>query len=113
RNFYMKSLLKQVTIFDPQSSEHHKKKDILIEDGKITAIESEILTSSDVYFDAQNTFVSPGFVDVLADYCDPGYEQNETLDTGIKAAMAGGFTHVFLVPNTNPVVDNAGMASRL
>lgn len=109
----MKSLLKKVTIFDPQSTYHQKVMDVLIEDGKIAAIDPEIQTSSDVFFDLENSFISPGFVDVLADYCDPGYEHHETIDTGIASASSGGFTHVFLVPNTQPVVDHAGMAAHL
>ena len=43
-------------------------------------------------------------VDVLADYREPGYEQKETISTGLDAAAAGGFTDVFIAPNTDPVI---------
>lgn len=52
----------------------------------------------------QDLYISPGFVDLFADYREPGYEQKETIETGLKAAVAGGFTDVFLAPNTNPPV---------
>ncbi|MES2703752.1 MAG: dihydroorotase [Bacteroidota bacterium] len=51
-------------------------------------------------------FISPGWVDVLADYREPGFEHKETLASGLAAAAAGGFTDVFLAPNTQPVLSN-------
>src|SRR5690606_4103937 len=49
-------------------------------------------------------YVSPGWVDVLADYCDPGYEHKETIESGLNAAAAGGFADVLITPNTYPVI---------
>lgn len=53
--------------------------------------------------------VSPGWVDIFAHFNDPGFEYKETLETGASAAAAGGFTHIFVLPNTQPVV--AGKAT--
>jgi dihydroorotase len=53
---------------------------------------------------AEALHVSQGWVDIFADFSDPGYEHKESLETGAFAAAAGGFTHVFLVPNTSPAI---------
>jgi dihydroorotase len=50
--------------------------------------------------------VSPGWVDIFSHFCDPGYEFKETLETGAAAAAAGGYTQVFILPNTLPVIQS-------
>ena len=50
--------------------------------------------------------VSPGWMDVFANFGDPGYEFKETLETGAAAAAAGGYTDVMVIPNTNPCIHN-------
>jgi dihydroorotase len=66
--------------------------------------------STGVAFDrevaANGLMVSPGWVDPFVHFCDPGFEYKETLETGSAAAAAGGFTDVFTLPNTAPVVHN-------
>lgn len=103
----MKILLKKVKINDPASPHHLAVKDILIDNGLIQKISKNISSQHDKYkiIDLANCTVSPGWVDSFADFCDPGYEQNETLETGTSAALHGGYTRVCLLPNTNPVVD--------
>jgi dihydroorotase len=54
--------------------------------------------------------LSPGWVDVFAHFADPGYEYKETLETGARAAAAGGYTDVFVIPNTKPVIDSKTQA---
>ncbi|RYZ34517.1 MAG: dihydroorotase, partial [Sphingobacteriales bacterium] len=56
--------------------------------------------------EAEGLAVSPGWVDVFADYREPGYEQKETLESGLRCAAAGGFTDVLLAPNTNPSISS-------
>lgn len=102
----MKILLKQVIIADPQSPDNGTVKDILISDGKIEKIDTNIEDSGEILHGGGQVFVSPGWVDIFAHFCDPGYEYKETLETGAAAAAAGGFTHIFVLPNTNPVVHN-------
>jgi dihydroorotase len=55
---------------------------------------------------AGDLIVSPGWVDIFAHACDPGYEYRETLESCANAAAAGGFTQVFVLPDTDPVIDN-------
>lgn len=101
----MKILLKQVTIADPNSNYNGLVKDILIIDGRITQISDEII-DADKIVQLENAIVSPGWVDVFAHFCDPGLEYRETIETGTAAAAAGGYTRVFTLPNTNPVIHN-------
>lgn len=90
-------------MIDPQSSYHDKVVDLLIEDGVIKNIGARI-TAKDETIEAKGLCVSPGWVDVFADYKEPGYEHKETIASGLAAAAAGGFTDVLLAPNTQPVV---------
>jgi len=53
----------------------------------------------------ENLYVSQGWVDLKASFCDPGNEHKETIETGLQAAAFGGYTHVAMLPSTNPVVD--------
>ena len=100
----MKLLLKQVIITDKNSPYNGQQKDILIEGGKIVSIEEDLSSEEAQNISYDNLFVSPGWVDIFAHFCDPGYEHRETVETGALAAAAGGYTTVFTLPNTNPVV---------
>ena len=101
----MKALLRQVFINDPASPHHLSRKDILIESGIIQQISDSIQEKADTEISEEGLTVSPGWVDVFADFCDPGLEYKETLESGARAAAAGGFTHAMVIPNTKPVVD--------
>jgi dihydroorotase len=102
----MKILVQQALIYDSDSPHHGSKQDILIEDGVIREIGVSISVRADRTIREEGLAVSPGWVDVFSHFCDPGLEFKETLETGSLAAAAGGYTEVFLVPNTKPVVDN-------
>ena len=102
----MKLLLKQVIISDKNSPHNGLMKDILIINGIIKSIENNIDTDEAQLINAENLCASLGWVDVFAHFNDPGFENKETLETGANAAAAGGFTHVFVLPNTQPVTDN-------
>src|SRR6478736_5815931 len=102
----MKLLIKQARVVDPSSPFNGQILDILIENGIITEISKNISGKADKTIQIEGLHVSPGWVDVFADFADPGYEFKETLGTGAAAAAAGGFTDVFLIPNTHPVVHN-------
>jgi len=101
----MRILLKQVTVADPVSPYNGSVQDILINNGIIEKIGTDI-TGADEEIQFENVYASPGWTDIFAHFADPGYEFKETLETGIAAAAAGGYTHVFTLPNTNPVVHN-------
>ena len=102
----MTVLIKQAKIICPSSSFHGKQQDILIKEGKINKIDDHIDAPDSQVIAIQGLCVSLGWMDIFADFADPGFEYRETLESGAKAAAAGGFTDVMLMPNSQPVVDN-------
>ena len=100
----MNVLIRQATIVAASSPLHGQIKDILIVNGIIHAIADNINHPYDEKIEQENMHVSIGWMDVFANFCDPGFEYRETLETGAAAAAAGGFTDVLVVPNTNPVL---------
>ncbi|MFY0759119.1 dihydroorotase [Metabacillus dongyingensis] len=99
----MHFIIKNGRILDNSGTE--KKADILIQDGIITKIEENIKHETAQIIDARGNLVSPGFVDLHIHLREPGGEHKETIETGTKAAAAGGFTTVAAMPNTKPVPD--------
>ncbi|HVU53779.1 MAG TPA: dihydroorotase [Puia sp.] len=102
----MKILIQQATIIDRLSPHNGQNRDIFIENGHIKAIGQHLQETADRVIRHPGMHVSPGWVDIFSHFCDPGYEYKETLETGANAAAAGGFTDVFVIPNTRPVIDN-------
>lgn len=102
----MSVLIRQAKIADPQSDFHNQIVDILIQDGMIRDIGITLQVNADQVIEGKGLYVSPGFVDVFADYREPGYEQKETIESGLKCAAAGGFTQVLLAANTNPSISS-------
>ncbi len=81
--------------------------DVLIEDGRIAAVGRHFsVPRSATVLDATGLLVLPGFVDLHVHLREPGFEYKETIESGTAAAVAGGFTSVCCMPNTNPVNDN-------
>jgi len=107
----MKILIRKAKIIDAQSPFNGLIKDILVENDQIISIEDQIDTAADQIINSPDLLVSTGWVDSFSHFCDPGIEYKETLETGAAAAAAGGFTHVFVLPNTDPVVDNKSQVS--
>jgi len=101
----MKILVHQAFVNDLQSPYNGKIVDILIEQGFITRIEQRIDAEVDITINKQNLHISTGWVDIFSNFNDPGFEYKETLETGAAAAAAGGFTDVFVLPNTKPAID--------
>lgn len=106
----MKVLIQQVYIVDPSSPLHGTIQDIFIDEGVIKDIKSDSKVKADLVISGNNLHCSPGWVDVFANFADPGYEYKETLETGAAAAAAGGYTDVFVIPNTRPVIDTKSQA---
>lgn len=105
----MKILLKSAQIIDESSAFNQSRKDILIENGIITKIEDTINEQVDQEYTSEDLHVSSGWFDAKVNFCDPGLEHKETLETGIKAAEKGGFTAIGLLPTTQPKVSNKSM----
>lgn len=107
----MKLLIKNGRVIDPQNG-IDETLDILVSNGKILSIDKKISVSKDVEtFDASALVVAPGFIDLHCHLREPGYERKETIESGLNAALYGGFTAVCCMANTNPVNDNAGITN--
>ena len=102
----MTILIKQARIVDPSSPFNGQITDIFIDNGIISKIAKKIQDKADKTIEITGLHVSPGWMDVFANFADPGYEFKETLETGAAAAAAGGYTDVMVVPNTNPSIHN-------
>ncbi len=106
----MKLLIKNGHLIDPANGQNSGK-DVLIEDGKVAAWigrGEEAPTGCEI-FDATGLIVAPGFIDMHVHLREPGQEHKETIASGCAAAVAGGWTSVCPMPNTNPVNDNAAI----
>ncbi|MGI5873954.1 MAG: dihydroorotase [Bacillota bacterium] len=100
-----KLLLKGGRVIDP-SQAMDLVADVLIEDGKIAAVEKDIAAADAECRDVTGKIVCPGLVDIHCHLREPGLERKETIATGSRAAAAGGFTTVMPMPNTSPVADS-------
>lgn len=102
----MNILIKSAIIVDESSPYHQQKKDILIENGVITKIGDKISNSNNYKeLKLKNVHVSCGWFDTSVSFGEPGYEERETLQNGLKTAAKSGFTAVAVNSNTNPVID--------
>lgn len=84
--------------------------DVLIDDGVIKRLDKGIEPAGARILDAGGCVVSPGFVDMHVHFREPGMEYKEDVGSGSRAAVCGGFTVVFCMPNTDPPIDNASVA---
>jgi dihydroorotase len=103
-------ILKQAKIIDASSPYHNQTMDIKIENGTITQIEKEISAASGFeVVKIPNLHVSKGWMDSSVSFGEPGYEDRETIENGLKVAAKSGFTAVALQPNSNPNIDNQAL----
>lgn len=102
----MKLLIKNGRLVDP-ATKTDSTVDILIDKGKIKEIAAQIKEIPGIEtIDAAGLVITPGFVDMHVHLREPGYENKETIESGMHAAVHGGFTSIACMPNTNPVNDN-------
>jgi dihydroorotase len=97
----MSLLLKKVQVLDSNSPAHTKQADILIENGKITSLKGK---SAKKEIDLSGKMISCGWMDLNAQFNDPGNEHREDIESGSNSAQSGGFTDVWLTPETNPPI---------
>lgn len=99
-------LIKDGYVIDPENNLEGKY-DILIENGVITKIERDIkpFTGCEI-IDANEKIICPSFVDLHVHFRDPGQTYKEDIESGSKAAVAGGYTTVVCMPNTQPALDD-------
>lgn len=120
----MRIVIRNGTVVDP-ANKRHGPADVVIEDGIIRGIEppgsltrsvriaaqtadsSQATGDANYDLDAQGWIVAPGLIDLHVHFREPGYEYKETVQTGARSAIAGGFSTVACMANTNPVNDNA------
>ena len=100
-----KLLIKNGRVIDPGSG-FDGTADVLIEAGRIAAVGPQLGAAQAEVIDAAGNIVAPGFIDMHAHLREPGIEHAETIESGSRAAAAGGFTSVCAMPNTRPVNDN-------
>lgn len=108
----MRTLIKQGYLLDP-ASQRQGVYDLLIEDGVIIKVEADLEEEADQLIKANGFYVMPGFIDLHVHLREPGFEYKETIETGAKAAAAGGYTTICPMPNTNPAIDSKEMVEYL
>ena len=103
-------LIRNGTLIDP-SQQIEARRDLLIRDGQIAAIAEQLQAEDAEIFDASEFIVAPGFIDLHVHLREPGFEYKETIESGARSAVAGGFTSVCCMPNTKPVNDNSSVTN--
>ena len=105
----MKLLLKGGRVVDPASGRDGEF-DVLVEDGTIVRVDKSLpADGAEVLALKSGWIVSPGFIDIHVHLREPGQEHKETIATGTASAVAGGFTAIACMPNTDPVNDHPGI----
>ncbi len=109
----MDILLKSATIIDPASKHHGKKRDVHIKDGVIQKIAASISNTKSTTVTFKNLHISQGWFDPSVSFGEPGYEERETLENGLKTAAQSGYTAVAVNANTNPITDSKSLVKFL
>src|SRR5439155_1576764 len=100
------TIIRNGRVIDP-ANKRDEIADLLIVDGKITPLSQlSTLNPQPDEIDASNLIVCPGLIDMHVHLREPGFGHKETIDSGARAAAAGGFTTIVCMPNTSPVADN-------
>ena len=103
-------LIKNGHVVDPASGRDGPA-DVRIDEGRIQAVGKNLDSNGSEVFDATGLIIAPGLIDMHVHLREPGIEHSETIETGARAAAAGGFTSICCMPNTLPVNDNATVTS--
>jgi dihydroorotase len=99
---YQMILIKNARIICPSSEYHTQQMDLLIRDGIIDEIATNIDSEDAQIIEQENLHVSIGWFDSSVSFGEPGFEERQTMQNGLKVAAASGFTHIMLNPNNKP-----------
>lgn len=111
----MRLILAGGRILDP-SQDIDREGDLVLEDGKIAGIVASGTAPTDSHTtvrDVRGKLVTPGLIDIHVHLREPGFEYKEDIESGSRAAAAGGFTSVCCMPNTNPSIDTAAVVRQI
>src|SRR6476469_4857885 len=106
----MPIVIRNGRVIDP-SSNTDRVADVLIVDGRIAGVAPNLSSLKAEVFDASGLIVAPGFIDIHVHLREPGFEHAETIESGSRAASAGGFTSICPMPHTAAVNDNVSVTS--
>jgi len=106
----MPIVIKNGRVIDPASGAD-RIADVLIVDGRIAGVAPNLSSPNAEFYDATGMIVAPGFIDIHVHLREPGFEHAENIESGSRAAAAGGFTSICCMPNTKPVNDSATVTS--
>jgi dihydroorotase len=101
----MSLLIKNGHVVDPKNN-IDEILDIFVENGKIQAVGKNLSQEAGRVIDASGYIVTPGLIDLQVHLREPGREDKESIETGSKAALAGGVTSIVCMPNVTPTADN-------
>src|SRR3989449_10446149 len=100
------TIIRNGRVIDP-ANKRDEVADLLIGDGEIAPLSQlSTLDSQPDEIDATNLIVCPGLIDMHVHLREPGFSHKETIESGARAAAAGGFTSIVCMPNTSPAADN-------
>src|SRR3954466_14759456 len=102
----MAILIRNGRVIDPASGTD-RVADVLIADGHIVGVGANLSAAQAEIYDATGMIVAPGFIDMHVHLREPGFEHAENIESGSRAAAAGGFTSICCLPDPQPVKDNA------
>src|SRR5215831_13837194 len=106
----MPIVIKNGRVIDP-ANHTDRIADVLIVDGRIAGVAPNLSSPNAEFYDATGMIVAPGFIDMHVHLREPGFEHAENIESGTRAAAAGGFTSVCCMPNTKPVNDSVTVTS--
>ncbi len=109
----MKIVVKNAKVVDVASEFHLQIVDLLIIDGSIEKIGQNISCEGAKVISSDQLCVSQGWLDFKSNFCDPGNEHKETIESGLSAAAQGGFTQIGVLPSTNPPIDSKAQVTYL
>ncbi|MEO8476600.1 MAG: dihydroorotase [Actinomycetota bacterium] len=99
-------------VVDPASG-RDELADVLVSDGTIQAVGADLASAGAQTIECAGLVLTPGLVDLHTHLREPGFEHKETVETGTRAAAAGGYTAVSSMANTDPVTDHAGVVAEI